>query len=102
MSFLTIGHSLSFRDATTNKMLHFEYGSAGSSIGPFQAFYLGHKVTKVRFSPETAAEFFSGQFIAPCAESAFSKFLDIAFMNQGHTFAVIFNGKRDGSSDKPF
>lgn len=60
MSLLTIGHSLSFRDATTNKMLHFEYGSAGSSIGPFQAFYLGHKVTKVRFSPETAAEFFSG------------------------------------------
>ena len=58
MSFMTIGHSWTFHDATTNKMLHFECGSAASEIGPSQAFFIGHKVTRVRFAPDAANDFF--------------------------------------------
>jgi hypothetical protein len=41
-------------------VLHFECGSASSTIGPPQAFYIRHGLTKARFAPEAAAKFFSG------------------------------------------
>jgi hypothetical protein len=60
MSFLTIGHPWAFTDASTGKTLHFEYGSASSTIGPPQAFFIGCGLSKVRFAPDSANDFFKG------------------------------------------
>jgi hypothetical protein len=45
--------------ATPGRRLDLEYGSAGSSIGPEQAFFLGHNGKKVRFAPDAASDFFA-------------------------------------------
>ena len=61
MSFMTIGHPVSLYDVSEpGKALHFEYVSAASEIGPRQAFFISHGLTKTRFAPGAANDFFQG------------------------------------------
>jgi len=61
-SFMTIGRiPWPLHDASIpGKRIDIEFGSASSSIGPAQAFYIGNGRTKVRFAPNDAHDFFQG------------------------------------------
>jgi hypothetical protein len=62
MSFMTVGRVpwALYDAAISGKRIDIEFGSASSTIGPEQAFYIGHRLSKVRFAPNDAHDFFTG------------------------------------------
>ena len=48
------------------------------------------------------AEFFAGEVVAPIAESAFRKFLNVAFVDEGDAGFVVIEGELDGAADQAF